>query len=91
MKSTVSILLSRYEDVFIDLQRALTHLPPLTLSSNDTVIIKINMCDARMPETGAITHPLFLDAVLQYLRTHYENLRIFVVDKVNCLTHLSGP
>ena len=80
MKSIISISLSQYEDAFVNLQRALTHLSPLTLSNNDTVVIKINMCDARMPETGAITHPLFLDAVLRYLRTFYENLRIFVVE-----------
>ncbi|MBN2075000.1 MAG: DUF362 domain-containing protein [Dehalococcoidales bacterium] len=80
MKSTISISLSQYENAFKNIQRALTHLPPLNLSNRDTVIIKINMCDARMPETGAITHPLFLDAVLKYLRTHYENLNIFVVE-----------
>jgi uncharacterized protein (DUF362 family) len=80
MKSTVSISLSQYEDAFENIQRMLTHLPPLGISNNDTVIIKINMCDARMPETGAITHPLFLDAVLKYLRTYYENLNIFVVE-----------
>lgn len=80
MKSTISISLSQYEDVFESIQRALTHLQPLNISNNDTIIIKINICDARMPETGAITHPLFLDAVIKYLRTNYENLRIFVVE-----------
>jgi len=80
MKSTISISFSHYEDAFENLQRALTHIPPLNLSNYDTVIIKINMCDARLPETGAITHPLFLDAVIRYLRTYYENLRIFVVE-----------
>lgn len=80
MKSTVSISLSQYEDAFENIRRALAHLPPLKISNDDTVIIKINMCDARMPETGAITHPLFLDAVLKYLRTYYEDLNIFVVE-----------
>jgi uncharacterized protein (DUF362 family) len=80
MKSIISISLSQYEDVFENIKRGLTHLQPLDLSNNNTIIIKINMCDARMPETGAITHPLFLDAILEYLRTYYENLRIFVVE-----------
>jgi len=80
MKSIISIALSQYTNAFDNLQRALSHPPPFKILTNDTVIIKINMCDARMPETGAITHPLFLDAVLKYLRTHYENLRIFVVE-----------
>jgi uncharacterized protein (DUF362 family) len=80
MKSIISIALSQYANVFENIQRALTHLPPLKISSNDTVIIKINMCDARMPETGAITHPLFLDAVLEYFRIQYENLKIYVVE-----------
>jgi uncharacterized protein (DUF362 family) len=38
------------------------------------------MCDARTPETGAITHPTFLDALLRYLRENYEDLVIYVVE-----------
>jgi uncharacterized protein (DUF362 family) len=34
----------------------------------------------RTPETGTVTHPLFLDGVLHYLREHFENLKIYVVE-----------
>lgn len=45
------------------------------------IVIKINLCDARPPETGAITHPLFLDALLMYLRKKYgKNVEIFIVE-----------
>jgi uncharacterized protein (DUF362 family) len=49
-------------------------------SKNKTVVIKINLCDARTPETGTITHPLFLDALLRFLRENYKNLKIFVAE-----------
>ena len=34
----------------------------------DKVVVKVNLCDARPPETGAITHPASLDALLRFLR-----------------------
>ena len=36
----------------------------------EKVAIKINLCDARTPDTGAITHPASLDALLWLLREH---------------------
>jgi len=44
------------------------HLNIDKLIESDKVIIKINLCNARRPETGAITHPLFLDGFLKVLR-----------------------
>lgn len=52
----------------------------LDINNGYTIVIKINLCDFRMPETGAVTHPIFLDAFLNYLRTNYKNLRIKVVE-----------
>ncbi|MBN2076578.1 MAG: DUF362 domain-containing protein [Dehalococcoidales bacterium] len=80
MKSLVSVVKSEYHDALPNLRRALDILHIDSLRSNSTVILKINICDARMPDTGAITHPLFLDAVLNYLRSFYDNLRIIVVE-----------
>lgn len=37
---------------------------------NDKIAIKVNLCDARPPETGVITHPTSLDALLWLLREH---------------------
>lgn len=45
------------------------------------VVIKLNLCDARSPETGAITHPIFLDCLLEWLRRKYGNkTKITVVE-----------
>ena len=43
--------------------------------------IKINLCCLRGPETGAITHPLFLNALLKWLRTTFgDEIEIVVVE-----------
>lgn len=79
--SIISLVKSEYDnDVYLKLGRAIALAGPLPISSNDSVTIKINMCGARPPETGAITHPLLLDAVLHYLRENFENLKIYVVE-----------
>jgi len=81
MKSALFIARSEYHDVYNNIKRAIdSYDNNLGLASGDTVVIKINLCDARTPETGAITHPLFLNSVLQYLRENFENLKIVVVE-----------
>lgn len=80
IKSVISIVESKYHDIYSKLEKALALIDHLKLAHNDMVIIKLNLCDARTPETGTITHPLFLDGVLQYLRENYENLKIYVVE-----------
>lgn len=50
------------------------------LKRGDNIIIKINVCDARTADTGTITHPLFLNALLRYLRETFEDLNIMVVE-----------
>lgn len=80
VRSIVSIVKSGYQDAHRNIGKAINPVGPLKLGRNDTIIIKINMCAARTPETGTITHPLFLDAVLHYLREHFEDLKIYVVE-----------
>jgi len=46
----------------------------------DKIVIKINMCDAREPNTGAITHPKFLEAVLRWIREENRGAEVFVVE-----------
>jgi len=78
--SIVSIVSSTYKTVLEALLKTIDLTGELPINSRDTIAIKINMCDARPPETGTITHPLFLDAFLCYLREKYRNLNIFVVE-----------
>ena len=90
MKSIIGIVKSDYKDARQSLERAIALTNSFPISSNDKVVIKINMCGARTPETGAITHPLFLDALLCYLRERFENLEIFVVES-DATTVLANP
>jgi len=80
MASIVSLKRSRYGDVFPGLAEAIELAGPLPVSSGESVVVKINMCGSRTPETGTVTHPAVLDALLRYLRESYENLTIFVVE-----------
>jgi uncharacterized protein (DUF362 family) len=69
-----------YEEVYPALRRVIDLAGGIELQGEYSVAIKINLCDARTPETGAITHPLFLEALLRYLRGGYEHLDIYVVE-----------
>jgi len=84
MKSTrprVALVKTDYERLVSQMDRvfALGEAPD-PAAKNRTVVIKINLCDARTPETGAVTHPRFLDALLGYLRERHADLSITVVE-----------
>ena len=78
--SLVSIVRSSYSTVYENLSKAISLAGSLELSGEDKIVIKVNLCDARTPDTGAITHPVFLNAVLRYLRENFNDLDIFVVE-----------
>jgi uncharacterized protein (DUF362 family) len=46
----------------------------------DKICIKINLCDCRTPETGAVTDPRFLESFLTYLQDNVKPEQIFVVE-----------
>jgi uncharacterized protein (DUF362 family) len=52
----------------------------LDIKNSRRIVIKINLCDFRLPETGAITHPLFLDALLRYIRERFDDIDVYVVE-----------
>mgnify|MGYP000265221497 CR=1 FL=1 len=52
------------------LPKAIEALGGLDIGADERVVIKVNLCNARPPETGAITHPASLDALLWLLREH---------------------
>jgi len=78
--STVGVTRSNYINVHDRIELAIEHGGGLDLANGDDVVIKINLCDFRLPETGAVTHPIFLDATLNYLRSTFKDLNIFVVE-----------
>jgi uncharacterized protein (DUF362 family) len=53
-------------------------LPPI--ADDKDIVIKINMCDLRTPETGTVTHPIFLRSFVLHLRELYPNKAIYVAE-----------
>ncbi len=80
-RNIVSIVKSTYEVVYESLPRAIELANGIDLCGKQKIVIKVNLCDARMPDTGAITHPVFLDAMLKYLRDLFgDRVKIYVVE-----------
>ena len=78
--STVGVTRSNYTNIHDRIRTAIENGGGLDLANGDDVVIKINLCDFKMPETGAVTHPIFLDATLNYLRSTFMDLNISVVE-----------
>lgn len=78
--SKVSLVKTDYNKIEKDISKVIELAGGLSINSGDKISIKINMCDCRSIETGAITHPIFLDALLKYLREYFKNLEIYVVE-----------
>jgi uncharacterized protein (DUF362 family) len=77
-ESEVAILKSSYT-TYQKLEDAVK--PYLSSIDSDSVVtIKINLCDAYSPDTGVITHPLFLGAILKILRKNLNKIKIKVVE-----------
>jgi uncharacterized protein (DUF362 family) len=76
----VGVVKSTYSTVYSKLEKAIDLSGGLKVQNEEKIVVKINLCDFRTPETGAITHPLFLDAVLKYLRGNYGEIEIYVVE-----------
>jgi uncharacterized protein (DUF362 family) len=76
----VSIVKSSYSTAYENLSKAISLAGGFLPSGRDKIVIKVNLCDARTPDTGVITHPVFLDAVLRYLRERFGDIRILVVE-----------
>jgi uncharacterized protein (DUF362 family) len=75
----IAAVKATYASAYRELSRAMELLGPIN-TRHLPVVIKINLCAARTPETGAITHPLMLDALLHYLRDLDADGKITVVE-----------
>jgi len=70
-----------FKKLYDKLSLAIEACGGLKLDSYEKIVIKINLCDARSPDTGAITDPRFLEVVLRYLRENVgEDVDIYVVE-----------
>lgn len=46
----------------------------------EKISIKINLCDYKLPESGAVTDPQMLDALMKNLSILYPNAKIFITE-----------
>jgi uncharacterized protein (DUF362 family) len=79
LPSKTVVVKSSYETLYSALSQALAILGLPHLDSSARIVIKINLCDARTPETGAITDPRSLDVLLRLLREHYGDEVVITV------------
>lgn len=79
-KSPVVFVQSTRESLNQNLEKAIMLAGKLDVSNGDSVIIKINLCAARLPQSGTITNPLFLNSLLRYLRLNFDGLKISVIE-----------
>lgn len=81
MKDLISIKRTNgYKNLSSIISSAIEDIGGLELSDNDRVLIKPNLCNFRAPSSGAIIHPLFLDAFLCYLNREFTNLDVTVIE-----------
>ncbi|MHA1333081.1 MAG: DUF362 domain-containing protein [Candidatus Odinarchaeia archaeon] len=79
--SDVTIVKTNYETLYEKLKETLQFYKLPEADTHPTISIKINLCDARPPDTGAITHPIFLDKLLRILREKYgDKIKINIVE-----------
>lgn len=69
-----------YSTIYKDIEKVIELAGNMEISDGDKILIKINLCELRTPSSGAITHPLFLDALLRYLRNNFKDLDITVIE-----------
>jgi uncharacterized protein (DUF362 family) len=89
LPSKTVVVKSSYETLYSALSQALVILGLPHLDSGARIVIKINLCDARTPETGAITDPGSLDVLLRILREHYGYEHVITV--VECDATVARP
>jgi len=80
MRARPNVFVARIDggDVDTAMQRLVSHLPlPADARS---IGIKLNLCDYRRPETGAVSDPQVVGPLLAGLRAHYPNGDIFVYE-----------
>jgi len=81
MKSLIIVKTAEYDQSLSGrITEAIEELGPIGIADGDRLALKINLCDARTPDTAAITHPFFLDQLLKCLREKYPRSEIYVVE-----------
>lgn len=79
-RSKVIVVKSDYSLLDQVFNKMLNHVGRDLLSDARRIAIKINLCEYKPPETGATTHPRFLDAFLRWIRANFRPSSIYVVE-----------
>jgi len=67
-------------DESMDVFRAYLCKDALSVPDGKDIVIKINMCDLRPPETGSVTHPVFLKSFILHLKDLYPKKTIYIAE-----------
>lgn len=78
--SPVVILKTGYSQLDDTFSRMFEYVGVNLITRAKRIVIKINLCDYKPPETGAVTHPAFLDAFLGWINGHCGPANIDVVE-----------
>lgn len=77
----ISMIKSSYDNkLYENIKKGIENCGGFDLDKGDEIIIKINLCDFRPPETGAITHPYFLNELLRYIKNYHKNTHVNIVE-----------
>lgn len=79
-KGRVAVVRCDYTNIYQSLKKAINLAGGMDLSSYDRILLKINSCEFRTPETGAVTHPLLVDALLRILREEFAGKKVHLVE-----------
>ncbi len=79
-RSAVLSIQTSYDDIHRSIGRLDEVLDIAGIRAARKIGIKINLCDARTPDTGAITDPRFLDALLEWLRGLNADAEVAVLE-----------
>ncbi len=95
-KTKILVTHFTYEKAPQAFERVLSYFYPNLNKSIKTICIKINLCDYRMPESGATTDPVLLEALVKVLQKELKPENIFVIEnnattvEANSLFNLLG-
>jgi uncharacterized protein (DUF362 family) len=76
----VAIIRGSYDDLNAVFSRVFSSIGTDLIDDANQIGIKINLCDYKPPETGATTHPKFLDGFLDWVKSRNNHANIHVVE-----------
>ncbi len=76
----VFFLKNEREEIEKTFERIIKNCNGLRIKKNWEIAVKINLCNLRTPETGAVTDPAVLEAFIKALTKNFKGLKISIVE-----------